>query len=91
MHAAFSARTLSLFERIAPEAAPSYLSGLLIGEELRSQALPGGAALVLAGAQNLTQRYALALGHLGVECRTLGQEPTWLGLHAIAQSLQEGP
>ena len=88
LHAAFAARTLSLFDRIAPGSAPSYLSGLLIGEELRSQQLRSGAALVLAGAHNLTARYAIALEHLGVAFRTLGQEATWLGLHAIAQSLE---
>jgi 2-dehydro-3-deoxygalactonokinase len=87
LHAAFSARTLSLFDRLGPEAAQSYLSGLLIGEELRGRPLHGGEPLVLAGAQNLTQRYAIALGHLGVAFRTVGQEATWLGLHAIAQSL----
>lgn len=35
LHTAFSARTLSLFERMASDALPSYLSGLVIGEELK--------------------------------------------------------
>ena len=89
LHAAFTARTLALFDRVTEAAAPSYLSGLLIGEELRSQDLHAGDTLVLAGADKLTQRYGLALSHLGVPFRTLGQEATWLGLHAIAQSTQE--
>lgn len=95
LHAAFSARTLSLFDRIAPAAAPSYLSGLLIGEELRSQELgkpqEAGAArepLVLVGAGRLTRQYAAALSHLGVPFRVHGQEATWLGLHVIAQWLE---
>jgi 2-dehydro-3-deoxygalactonokinase len=83
LHAAFSARTVSLFDRIAKAAAPSYLSGLLIGEELR--AAPRGEAVVLVGADKLTRRYALAFDHLGIAYRTLGQEATWLGLHAIAK------
>jgi 2-dehydro-3-deoxygalactonokinase len=87
LHATFSSRTLSLFERVARSAAPSYLSGLLIGEELRSQDLASlREPLVLVGAGKLTQRYAAALKHLGVPFRTLGQEATWLGLHAIAQT-----
>jgi len=86
LQSAFSARTLSLFDRITPEAAPSYLSGLLIGEELRTQDLMPNEPLVLAGADKLTQRYGIALEHLGVPFRSLGQEATWLGLHAIAQS-----
>lgn len=83
LHAAFSARTVSLFERIAAAAAPSYLSGLLIGEELR--AAVRGEPVVLVGADKLTRRYALAMKHEGIPFRALGQEATWLGLHAIAQ------
>ena len=37
LHAAFSARTLALFDRLPAAALPSYLSGLVIGEELRVQ------------------------------------------------------
>ena len=89
LHAAFSARTLSLFDRVGEAAAPSYLSGLLIGEELRTQDLrPGDAPLVLVGAEKLTRPYSIALAHLGASFRTLGQEATWLGLHAIARSLE---
>jgi len=88
LHAAFSTRTLSLFDRIATESAPSYLSGLLIGEELRTQDLESSGPLVLVGADKLTQRYAIALAHAGASFRTLGQEATWLGLHAIARSLE---
>lgn len=89
LHAAFTTRTLSLLGRLADEEAPSYLSGVLIGEELRSQQMQAGDTLILAGAGKLTQRYGLALSHLRVPFRTLGQEATWLGLHAIAQSLED--
>jgi 2-dehydro-3-deoxygalactonokinase len=89
LHAAFSARTTSLFDRVPRASAPSYLSGLLIGEELRSQNLASlDAPLVLAGADKLTRRYSAALNHLRVPFRTLGQETTWLGLHAVAQTLE---
>lgn len=86
LHAAFSARTLSLFDRVAEAAAPSYLSGLLIGEELR--AASPGEPVVLVGADKLTGRYALALGHLGLPHCTLGPEATWRGLHAVAQEIK---
>jgi 2-dehydro-3-deoxygalactonokinase len=90
LHAAFSARTLSLFARLSAQAAPSYLSGLLIGEELRAQALDGlQEPLVLVGAPKLTQRYGIALEHLGVPFQAMGQEATWRGLAAIAQSLEK--
>ena len=89
LHAAFSTRTLSLFDRLGIEAAPSYLSGLLIGEELRSHDFASTDPIVLVGAEKLTQRYGVALTHVGAQFRTLGQEATWLGLHAIAQSLEK--
>ena len=86
LHAAFSARTLALFDRVPQPSAASYLSGLLIGEELR--AAPRDESIVLAGAEKLTRRYALALKHLNMPFRTLGQETTWLGLHAVAQEMK---
>jgi 2-dehydro-3-deoxygalactonokinase len=88
LHSAFAARTLSLFDRLDANTAPNYLSGLVIGEELRSQYFLGGGPLVLAGADKLTRRYAVALEYLGAPFRTVGQQATWLGLHAIAQELQ---
>jgi 2-dehydro-3-deoxygalactonokinase len=85
--AAFSARTLALFERLAPSALPSYLSGLVIGEELRAQArLPQG--IVLIGSAALTRRYTLALAPLGIAARSLGSEATWRGLWALARNLE---
>jgi len=81
LHEAFGARALALFERLPPPQSASYLSGLLIGDELRAQALGGD--VVLIGAPALTMRYALALRHAGVATRTLGTEATWAGLMAL--------
>ncbi|SFL92222.1 2-dehydro-3-deoxygalactonokinase [Variovorax sp. OV329] len=86
LHNAFGARTLSLFERMAAGELASYLSGLLIGEELRSQSVRANGEVVLIGSPNLTQRYALALRTLGTPSRTLGSEATWAGLHALSSS-----
>lgn len=87
LHAAFSARTLALFERMPPAALPSYLSGLVIGEELRARADAGG-TLVLVGSATLTHRYELALRALGRDSRSLGAEATWRGLWAIARTME---
>jgi 2-dehydro-3-deoxygalactonokinase len=84
LHNAFGARTLALFERMATQELSSYLSGLLIGEELRTQSLQGAGEVVLIGASALTQRYALALSATGTATRTLGAEATWAGLHALS-------
>jgi 2-dehydro-3-deoxygalactonokinase len=78
--AAFSARTLALFDRLPPSAAPSYLSGLVIGEELRGQT---ETRPVVIASPALARRYAIALPGAGL----LGSEAAWQGLHAVAQSL----
>jgi len=90
MHAAFSARTLSLFDRLAMAARPSYLSGLVIGEEMRSQRLaPGEDPVVVVGSAALTQRYELALRLMGVRSVAVGSEATWHGLWSIACKLEK--
>ncbi|MDB5827275.1 MAG: putative 2-dehydro-3-deoxygalactonokinase, partial [Variovorax sp.] len=81
---AFGARSLPLFERMPRGEVASYLSGLLIGEELRTQSLHAVGEVVLIGSSNLTDRYALALRTMGVATRTLGAEATWAGLHALS-------
>jgi 2-dehydro-3-deoxygalactonokinase len=88
LHNAFGARTLGLFERMSAAQLASYLSGLLIGEELRSQTLDANAGVVLIGAPALTARYALALEGLHITPRVLGAEATWAGAHALHTALQ---
>ncbi|RYY71299.1 MAG: 2-dehydro-3-deoxygalactonokinase [Comamonadaceae bacterium] len=92
LHNAFGTRTLALFERLPKAARSSYLSGLLIGEELRTQPLQGLRDVVLVGAPALTERYALALASVDaarpIHTRTLGAEATWAGLHALAMIRQ---
>ena len=87
LNTAFSVRTLSLFERMPADALASYLSGLVIGEELKSQTLKPGDAVVVMGADLLTARYEQALAHLGVSARRVGDGATWRGLRAIADTL----
>lgn len=88
LHNAFGARTLGLFERMSAAQLASYLSGLLIGEELCSQTLQANADVVLIGAPALTTRYALALEGLRITPRVLGAEATWAGAHALHTALQ---
>ena len=90
LHAAFSVRTLSLFERMPVAVQPSYLSGLVIGEELRAQSLDRTApAVIVIGSLALTARYQLALDSLGIASKANGAEATWRGLWAIARQLEE--
>lgn len=88
----FAVRTLALFERLRAAALPSYLSGLLIGEELRNQTItPAQGPVILIGSDALTLRYTLALQHLGLASQSLGAEATWAGLHALAANLTNPP
>jgi 2-dehydro-3-deoxygalactonokinase len=91
MQTAFSVRTLALFDRVRPAALPSYLSGLVIGDELRSQmthGLDGGGQVIVIGSDALTQRYERALSQQGVTVRQVGEQASWRGLWALAQALQ---
>jgi 2-dehydro-3-deoxygalactonokinase len=87
LHSLFAVRTLGLFERLPAAGLPSYLSGLLIGEELRSQAVSNEAGpVILIGSDALTLRYSLALQHLNIASQSWGAEATWAGLFALASS-----
>jgi 2-dehydro-3-deoxygalactonokinase len=83
LHNAFGVRALGLFGRLSPAESASYLSGLLIGEELGRQELPPGGEVIVIGASALVARYALALGARGAKVRTFGAEATWAGLRAL--------
>ena len=81
LHNAFGVRALALFDRLSPSESASYLSGLLIGEEIGRQALPS--EVIVIGASALAERYALALGERGAKVRSFGAEATWAGLRSI--------
>ena len=83
LQSAFSVRTLSLFERMPLNDRPSYLSGLVIGEELRTRGVQGG-EVVAIGAEALTRRYERALAQCGVRVRSVGAQATWSGLWSVA-------
>ena len=87
LQSAFSVRTLALFERLAAQAARSYLSGLVIGEELRART--DEAAVIVIGSNALTRRYELALRHRGIATQSPGDQAAWRGLWAIAQTRDE--
>ncbi len=84
LHNAFGARALALFDRLSPPQSASYLSGLLIGEELRTAGTAVAAVRSSPSAHRpLTARYALALGQKGATVRSFGAEATWAGLRAL--------
>jgi 2-dehydro-3-deoxygalactonokinase len=88
LHRMFAVRTLGLFDRLSAAQLPSYLSGLLIGEELRTQSLSPSqdGPVILIGSDALTLRYTLGLQHMGIPCQSHGAEATWAGLFALAST-----
>lgn len=84
---AFSARTVALFDQLAEQHRSDYLSGLVIGEELRAQP-PVDGTVIVVGAEGLARRYREALSLKGFASRCIGAEAAWAGLRAIARSLE---
>jgi 2-dehydro-3-deoxygalactonokinase len=69
-HQLFATRTLGLTKRLPPEALAHFLSGLLIGHELRSglallAEMPAGTPLLLIGDPALCRRYNRGLAAFG--------------------------
>ena len=87
LHHLFGVRTLALFERQSPAEGASYLSGLLIGEELRAAAPAAGGQVVVVGSAALTARYQRALAGRAVVAQAVAAEATWRGLAALAGRL----
>jgi len=83
----FSVRTEGLFGHIKPESLSSYLSGLLIGSEIRAESLRHGIRPVtLVGDGTLSNLYKRALLHTGFSDVSLvdGDTASAAGLWAIA-------
>jgi len=84
LHHLFGVRSLGLFERLSAAAAPSYLSGLLIGHELRAR-LPLAPQVHLIGGSGLLDRYAHALHALGSRARAHPEDLAARGLYRLAR------
>ncbi len=85
-HHLFSVRSLGLFDAIAAAKAPSYLSGLLIGHEVRGLLGEEAETVHLVGGPALVQRYRRALRLLGVAAEAHGEAASARGMFLLAQS-----
>ena len=88
LHHVFAVRTLALFDHEDGPALACYLSGLLIGDELRAQALPAGQPVLVVGSAALTLRYQRALAQRGHPVCSVGAEAGWAGLLALQGTLR---
>jgi 2-dehydro-3-deoxygalactonokinase len=90
-HDLFGARTLALYGELASEDVADWLSGLLIGREIRGArawALRAGidpSIVRIIGSDALAERYDLALGDAGVLARRASHDAAARGLWRIAQ------
>ncbi len=96
LHHLFGVRTAGLFGQFSESALPSYLSGLLIGHELRAANLfsrsPRPAQVHLVGHERLLASYAHALTTLGIGVQRHPETLAARGLHALwARHLRETP
>ncbi|MFD7024346.1 2-dehydro-3-deoxygalactonokinase [Promicromonospora sukumoe] len=81
----FTARTLVLADRLAGAQVADYLSGLLIGAEVRHALRAEPADVVtLCGSPSTTDRYRLALERSGVTVRAVGEDAAARGLWRVA-------
>jgi 2-dehydro-3-deoxygalactonokinase len=86
LHHLFGVRAEVLADAIADTQSASYLSGILIGHELRA-ATPGIKRFHILGAGELTNLYALAATNLALETVIHETDAVTRGLFALAQNL----
>lgn len=87
LHHLFGVRTAGLFQQFGEAALPSYLSGILIGHEIRASGLfpqsPRPAQVHLIGNERLLASYAHALRTLGIGVQSHPEDLAARGLHAL--------
>lgn len=81
LHHLFSVRTRRLFNELSAEAATHYLSGILIGHELRATAWAG--KVVIVGTGVLTMRYLKAFAFLGITADVAPEDAAATGLYRL--------
>jgi 2-dehydro-3-deoxygalactonokinase len=87
-NAVFAARANALAGTLTPVEVSAYLSGVLIGSEIKAQNLASGQDVVLLATGVLAERYDTALGILGISARlTDAKVATQAGLLLAAREL----
>ncbi len=83
LHHIFSVRTRRLFNELSAEAAAHYLSGILIGHELRATAWAG--QVVIVGTGGLAMRYRKAFAFLGIDTDVAPEDAAATGLYRLGK------
>lgn len=93
LHALFEARSRHLYAGLVAEQVGSFISGVLIGEEVRAMRLthPGLTSLHLIGAEQLQKPYRIALEAVGIGVRYCDSDAATLeGVRALALAHADG-
>ncbi len=87
-HLLFTARTEALLGGLAPHQVPAYVSGLLVGTEIRDAAgwAPGDLVPTIVARSRLAARYARAMTRLGLRGAVADGDSAAAGLFAIARA-----
>ena len=88
LHHLFGVRSRGLFGELQDTSSASYLSGLLIGHEIRA-ARRGGQAVHLLCTTQLAEVYRQALDAVGMESSTLDSNAVTKGLFVLATRLKK--
>jgi 2-dehydro-3-deoxygalactonokinase len=89
LHHLFGVRALALADRLAEADAPAYLSGILIGHEVRAAlAQAAGAVVQVIGAPELTALYARTIAACGGYAERHDGEAAARGLALVAEHAQ---
>lgn len=83
LHHIFTVRTRRLFNELSAGAATHYLSGILIGHELRATAWAG--KVVIVGTGGLAMRYWKAFAFLGIDADVAPEDAAATGLYRLGQ------
>lgn len=84
LHHLFGVRTAGLLGRLSDTESPSYLSGLLIGHEIRAQS-PHPRHVQLIGNDRLLTTYSRALEAFGIAASRHSEELAAHGLHRLSR------
>ena len=87
LHHLFGVRTLTLMDQLKADSSASYLSGLLIGNEVRA-AMPYPSAVHLVGAASLCALYRQAIETCGAPATVEAEDAAARGLAAIGRRLR---
>jgi 2-dehydro-3-deoxygalactonokinase len=86
-HLLFGVRALGLFGELRPDAAPDYLSGLLIGAEVAAARREAdGVPVALVGEASLCERYARTFAACGLSAQTWDAPLAARGLWRVARA-----